>query len=202
MKNFESRIDELRKKFEGPLAGGKDDRTLEGLRNEFLSRKRGHLTLLFNELKSLSAEEKPFAGKLVNDLKLYVQDQLKRFDSDFLAMGVSIAEGPEIETDYYNFEALNFPPHHPARDSWDTLYLGDDLLLRTHTSPMQIRVMEKSKPPIRIIIPGKVYRREAIDPTHLPMFCQVEGLLVDEGGRLAPPQGTRVHFLHTHAGAR
>jgi phenylalanyl-tRNA synthetase alpha chain len=254
MMNFESRIDELRKKFEGALAGVKDDRTLEDLRNEFLSRKRGHLTLLFDELKSLSAEEKPSAGKLVNDLKLYVQDRLKSFDKGvfakpapskirrgiesprvvaepegsldltlpgeripwgaphpltlfleeieniFLAMGFSIAEGPEIETDYYNFEALNFPPHHPARDSWDTLYLGDDLLLRTHTSPMQIRVMEKSKPPIRIIIPGKVYRREAIDPTHLPMFCQVEGLLVGEGVTLAHLKGTLEHFLRTLLG--
>src|SRR4030067_2119636 len=84
MKSFESRIGELRKKFEGALAGVKYDRELEGLRNEFLSRKRGHLTLLFNELKSLSAEEKPFAGKLVNDLKLYVQDRLKSFDSSVL----------------------------------------------------------------------------------------------------------------------
>jgi phenylalanyl-tRNA synthetase alpha chain len=249
MKNFESRIDELRKKFEGALAGVKDAKTFEDLRNEFLSRKRGYLTLLFDELKALSAEEKPSAGKLVNDLKLYVQDRLKTFDKSvlvkpapikqrggiechaaipahegqldltlpgerltwgaphplmlfqeeieniFLAMGFSIAEGPEIETDYYNFEALNFPPHHPARDSWDTLYLEDDLLLRTHTSPMQIRVMEKTKPPIRIIVPGKVYRREAIDPTHLPMFCQVEGLLIDEGVTLAHLKGTLEYFL-------
>jgi phenylalanyl-tRNA synthetase alpha chain len=249
MKNFESRVDELRKKFERALTGVNDGRAFEDLRNEFLSRKKGHLTLLFDELKSLSAEEKPFAGKLINNLKLYVQDQLKSFDRGvlvkpaplelrggiksprviteqegqidltlpgeklpwgsphplmlfqeeieniFLAMGFCIAEGPEIETDYYNFEALNFPPHHPARDSWDTLYLGDDLLLRTHTSPMQIRVMEKFKPPIRIIIPGKVYRREAIDPTHLPMFCQVEGLLVDEGVTLAHLKGTLERFL-------
>src|SRR4030042_4056658 len=110
-------------------------------------------------------------------------------------MGFSIAEGPEIETDYYNFEALNFPPHHPARDSWDTLYLGDDLLLRTHTSPMQIRIMEKCKPPIRIIIPGKVYRRGGIDPTHLPPFFQVEGLLGDGGGTLGHPNGPTGHFL-------
>jgi phenylalanyl-tRNA synthetase alpha chain len=124
----------------------------------------------------------------------------EEIENIFLAMGFSIAEGPEIETDYYNFEALNFPPHHPARDSWDTLYLGGDLLLRTHTSPMQIRVMEKTKPPIRIIIPGKVYRREAIDPTHLPMFCQVEGLLVDEGVTLAHLKGTLDYFLRTLLG--
>jgi len=240
MKNFESRVGELRKKFEEALAGVKETGALEGLRNDFLSRKRGHITLLFEELKSIPAEEKPLAGKLINDLKLYVQERLKNFpinalaqpdvirarkfpiddltlpgervpwgtlhpltlfqeeiENIFLAMGFSIAEGPEIETDYYNFEALNFPPHHPARDSWDTLYLGDDLLLRTHTSPMQIRVMEKCKPPIRIIIPGKVYRREAIDPTHLPMFCQVEGLLVDEGVTLAHLKGTLDYFLKT-----
>jgi phenylalanyl-tRNA synthetase alpha chain len=249
MKTLESRIDALRKTFEDSLARVKDVRELEDLRNEFLSRKRGHLTLLFEELKSLSADEKPFAGRLVNNLKIYVQDQLKSFDRSVLAqppplkpragnkkprviaeeagpldltlpgetlawgaphpvvlfqeeierifesMGFSVAEGPEIETDYYNFEALNFPPHHPARDDWDTLYLGENLLLRTHTSPMQIRVMEKHKPPIRIIIPGKVYRREAIDPTHLPMFCQVEGLLVDEGVTFAHLKGTLEHFL-------
>jgi phenylalanyl-tRNA synthetase alpha chain len=238
MKNFESRVDELRKKFEGALAGVNDDRALEDLRNEFLSRKRGHLTLFFDDLKALTPEERPVAGKLVNELKIQVQEALttrqgklatrvvtpdkadltlpgeklpwgaphplmlfqEEIENIFLAMGFSIAEGPEIETDYYNFEALNFPPHHPARDSWDTLYLGDDLLLRTHTSPMQIRVMEKFKPPIRIIIPGKVYRREAIDPTHLPMFCQVEGLLVDEGVTLAHLKGTLEHFLKTLLG--
>src|SRR3972149_12013673 len=124
----------------------------------------------------------------------------QEIEAIFLGLAFAIEEGPEIETDYYNFEALNFPPHHPARDSWDTLYLGDDLLLRTHTSPMQIRVMEKCKPPIRIIIPGKVYRREAIDPTHLPMFCQVEGLLVDDGETLAHLKGTLEYFLKTLLG--
>jgi phenylalanyl-tRNA synthetase alpha chain len=119
----------------------------------------------------------------------------REIEDIFREMGFSVAEGPEIETDYYNFAALNFPPHHPARDDWDTLYLGDDLLLRTHTSPMQIRVMEKHRPPIRIIIPGKVYRREAIDPTHLPMFYQVEGLLVEEGITLAHLKGTLDYFL-------
>jgi phenylalanyl-tRNA synthetase alpha chain len=117
-------------------------------------------------------------------------------------MGFSVARGPEIETDYYNFEALNFPPHHPARDDWDTLYINDGLLLRTHTSPMQIRVMEKIKPPIRIIIPGKVYRREAIDATHLPMFYQVEGLLVDEGVTFAHLKGTLEYFLRALLGDR
>jgi phenylalanyl-tRNA synthetase alpha chain len=113
----------------------------------------------------------------------------------FVSMGFSVEEGPEIETDYYNFEALNFPPHHPARDAWDTLYINDNLLLRTHTSPVQIRVMEKKKPPIRIIIPGKVFRRETPDPTHLPMFYQVEGLVVDAGITFAHLKGTLEFFI-------
>jgi len=126
----------------------------------------------------------------------------EEIESVFLGMGFSIAEGPEIETDYYNFEALNFPPFHPARDDWDSLYINDTLLLRTHTSPMQIRTMEKQKPPIRIIIPGRVYRNEAIDPTHLPMFYQVEGLVVDEGVTLAHLKGTLEYFLRALFGEK
>jgi len=119
----------------------------------------------------------------------------QKIERIFLSMGFSIEDGPEIETDYYNFGALNFPPHHPARDDWDTLYLKDDLLLRTHTSPVQIRVMEKRRPPIRIITPGKVYRKETPDPTHLPMFFQVEGLVVDHGISFAHLKGTLEYFL-------
>jgi len=98
----------------------------------------------------------------------------------FLSMGFSIAEGPEVEFDRYNFEALNIPPNHPARDSQDTFYITENILLRTHTSPMQVRVMEKQKPPIRIIVPGRVYRSDAVDATHSPIFHQVEGLLIDK----------------------
>jgi phenylalanyl-tRNA synthetase alpha chain len=127
------------------------------------------------------------------------QDEIEAI---FLGMGFSIAEGPEIETDYYNFEALNFPPHHPARDDWDSLYINDKLLLRTHTSPMQIRTMEKQKPPIQIIIPGRVFRNEAIDPTHLPMFYQVEGLVVDEGVTFAHLKGTLEYFLRALFGEK
>lgn len=97
----------------------------------------------------------------------------------FKAMGFSVAEGPEIEDDHHNFGALNFAPHHPARDSQDTFYFADGRLLRTHTSPVQIRVMTEQAPPIRVITPGRVYRRDS-DPTHTPMFHQVEGLVVDE----------------------
>ncbi len=100
----------------------------------------------------------------------------------FIGMGFDVAEGPEVEWDYYNFEALNIPPEHPAREMHDTLYITGEMLLRTHTSPVQIRTMEKLRPnPVRIIAPGRVYRRDALDATHSPMFYQIEGLLVDEG---------------------
>jgi phenylalanyl-tRNA synthetase alpha chain len=98
----------------------------------------------------------------------------------FVGMGFRVVEGPEVETDYYNFEALNMPPDHPARGMLDTFYVSDDMLLRSHTSPVQIRVMEKASPPLRIISPGKVYRYEAIDASHVPMFHQVEGFMIDE----------------------
>ncbi len=98
----------------------------------------------------------------------------------FISMGFESVDGPEVETTYYNFDALNTPDWHPARDLHDSFYVGDALLLRTHTSPVQVRVMEKRQPPIRVISPGKAYRRD-YDATHLPMFHQVEGLMVDEG---------------------
>ncbi|MBQ3150165.1 MAG: phenylalanine--tRNA ligase subunit alpha [Clostridia bacterium] len=99
----------------------------------------------------------------------------------FIGMGFSIASGPEIELDYYNFEALNIPEGHPARDTQDTFYITDKVLLRTQTSPVQIRYMEHNKPPIRIISPGRVYRSDAADATHSPLFHQIEGLVVDKG---------------------
>ncbi len=126
----------------------------------------------------------------------------QEIESIFRGMGFTVEEGPEVETDYYNFEALNFPPHHPARDQWDTLFIKGDLLLRTHTSPVQIRVMERTKPPIRIICPGRVFRHETPDPTHLPMFYQVEGLVVDEGVTFAHLKGTLEHFIRALFGER
>jgi phenylalanyl-tRNA synthetase alpha chain len=111
----------------------------------------------------------------------------------FEKMGFDVAEGPEIETDFYNFEALNIPKNHPARDMQDTFYISDDLVLRTHTSPVQIRVMEKHKPPIQIIAPGKVYRCDS-DVSHTPMFHQVEGLLVNETVTFADLKGVLTEF--------
>ncbi|HLY39049.1 MAG TPA: phenylalanine--tRNA ligase subunit alpha [Candidatus Binatia bacterium] len=116
----------------------------------------------------------------------------------FVAMGFRVAEGPEIEDDEHNFGALNFPPDHPARDTQDTLFVaggGDDLLLRTHTSPVQIRVMRATKPPLRVVVPGAVYRRDELDPTHSPMFHQVEGFMVDEHVTFADLKGVLVQFL-------
>lgn len=233
MSTLQDKIKEYRQLFTDLASKVKEAKEAEELRQLFLGRKKGHLTLLFEELKNLPLEEKKAAGKALNEFKEEIQKLMTELEQKcqtrkperliddltqpgrklywgsphpitlfqreieriFISMGFSVEEGPEIETDYYNFEALNFPPHHPARDSWDTLYINDKLLLRTHTSPVQIRVMEKKKPPIRIIIPGKVFRRETPDPTHLPMFYQVEGLVVDKGITFAHLKGTLEYFI-------
>jgi phenylalanyl-tRNA synthetase alpha chain len=244
MANLKDRIDAVRREFDESARKAADARSLEELRTAFLGRKRGQVTLLFEELKSAPPEDKREAGRLINDLKIFVQDRIEAAEGQaraktasgeaaaagpdltlpgrkryvgrphpltlfeeeieriFLGMGFAIEEGPEIETDYYNFEALNFPPYHPARDKWDTLFIKGDLLLRTHTSPVQVRVMERSKPPIRIICPGRVFRRETPDPTHLPMFMQVEGLVIDEGVTFAHLKGTLEYFLRALFGEK
>ena len=125
-------------------------------------------------------------------LHLVTQTQ-REIEDIFIAMGYEIADGPEIETDYYNFEALNYTPDHPARSLHDTFFVNRDVLLRTHTSPVEVRVMEKQRPPVRIIAPGKTYRRDS-DVTHTPMFHQVEGLVVDEGITMADLKGTLETF--------
>ncbi len=127
-----------------------------------------------------------------------VQDEIIEI---FLGLGFAVAEGPEVESDFYNFEALNIPKDHPARDMQDTFYLSDDVLLRTHTSPVQIRTMEAQRPPVRIICPGKVYRRDA-DITHSPMFQQVEGLAVDRGISMGDLKGTLELFAREMFGPR
>src|SRR5271163_1553507 len=129
--------------------------------------------------------------------------------SVFQAMGYSVGVGPEVETDYYNFESLNFPPNHPARDTQDTLVIAgqerkplrDRLLLRTHTSPVQIRTMEQQPPPLRIVIPGKVHRNEAADATHSPIFHQVEGLCVDTNITFSDLKGTLDHAMKAFFGS-
>ena len=123
---------------------------------------------------------------------LTVLDDLKDI---FIGMGFTIAEGPEVELDYYNFEALNIPKDHPARDTQDTFYINEHLVLRSQTSPVQVRTMENQKPPIRIIAPGRVYRSDAVDATHSPVFHQVEGLVVDKGITMADLKGTLEIFV-------
>lgn len=120
-----------------------------------------------------------------------VLDEIKEI---FIGMGFEIAEGPEVELDYYNFEALNIPKNHPARDTQDTFYINENIVLRTQTSPVQIRVMEKKKPPIRVISPGRVYRSDTVDATHLPMFHQIEGLVVDKNVTMGDLKGSLEAF--------
>lgn len=134
--------------------------------------------------------KKQGAGKL--HPMTQVMNQLKEI---FMGMGFSVAEGPEVEYDYYNFEALNIPKNHPARDTQDTFYIEDNIVLRTQTSPMQVRVMEKTKPPIRIIAPGRVYRSDTQDATHSPVFHQIEGLVVDKNITMADLKGTLERFV-------
>lgn len=122
---------------------------------------------------------------------------IERIQSIFAQAGYDVVEGPEIEDDYHNFEALNFPPHHPARAMHDTFFITDDTVLRTHTSPVQVRVMESSEPPIRIVCPGRVYRTD-FDITHTPMFHQVEGLLIDEDVSMADLKGVVENFLQVY----
>lgn len=208
---------------------------LDGVRVKYLG-KKGEITAQLKNLGSLSPEERPKAGALINEAKVKVQDALnakrqaldeaklaaklaeekvdvtlpgrnadmaglhpvtrtlERIEEYFSRLGFEIAQGPEIEDDYHNFEALNIPSHHPARAMHDTFYFGENQLLRTHTSPVQIRAMEHGEPPFRVIAPGRVYRCDS-DLTHTPMFHQVEGLLVDENISFAELKGLLEEFL-------
>ena len=213
-----------------------DLKALEELRVLYLG-KKGLVTEQLKSLGKLSAEERPAAGQLINEVKQAIQAKLelrftaleqaatveklkseaidvtlpgrtsavgtlhpvtitlRRIEKLFQRHGFEVADGPEIEDDFHNFEALNIPPHHPARAMHDTFYFDDGLLLRTHTSSVQIRTMENSSPPIRIIAPGRVYRCDS-DITHSPMFHQVEGLLVDTDVNFAQLKGLVIEFLH------
>ena len=184
--------------------------TLEELRVRYLG-KKGELTAVLKGMGALSKEERPVIGALANEVRSYIEqeleekkkelseklmeEKLKNEVIDVTRLGFKIAEGPEVEYDYYNFEALNIPKNHPARDTQDTFYIENNIVLRTQTSPMQVRVMEKQKPPIRIIAPGRVYRSDAQDATHSPVFHQVEGLVIDKGVTMADLKGTLEAFI-------
>ncbi len=133
-----------------------------------------------------------------------VTQAMEELEDVFVGMGFEVAEGPEVETDWYNFEALNFPEGHTARDMFDTLYVEygepESTLLRTHTSPVQMRVMERREPPIYVVAPGRVYRRDTADATHMPVFHQIEGLVVDEGITFGDLAGTIEEFTKSYFG--
>jgi phenylalanyl-tRNA synthetase alpha chain len=230
-------IETLRTRASEEIARVTDTDALERFRVRYLARK-GSIPLLFDTLKSLPPDQRPAAGKALNELRAYVQGlfnertaQISRPGPDrgtydatlpgrraftgslhpltqtlteiqaiFVSMGFRIADGPEIEDDRHNFGALNFPPDHPARDMQDTFFLGPSALLRTHTSPVQIRVMEEHDPPVRVIMPGKVYRNEAINARSYCMFHQVEGLCVDRGVTFADLKGTLIAFAREFYG--
>lgn len=233
--SLEAQLARLRTEAEAAVAAAADPAAVEELRVRYLG-KKGLLTEHLKRLGELPPEERPHAGKLVNDLKealatafaarreaLEAQARaqqlaagvldvtlpgrglhvgtlhpvtrtLARIEAIFTRMGFDIAEGPEVEDDFHNFEALNIPSDHPARAMHDTFYLDAHTLLRTHTSPVQIRYMERHKPPLRIIASGRVYRRDS-DITHTPMFHQVEGLMVDEAVSFADLKGVLANFL-------
>ena len=222
--------------FDRECASVSDLRSLEDIRNRYLSRKSGLLTTQLQNLRNIPATERAAFGQAANQVKGKIESALEQLEARlstaeknaalererldvtlpgnrrrlghqhpltkvrheieeiFVAMGYAVEDGPEVETTYYNFEALNIPASHPARDPKDTFYVSDDVVLRTHTSPVQIRTMEKMKPPVRIICPGRVYRRDAADATHTPMFHQVEGLFVDENVTFSDLKGTLERF--------
>lgn len=223
----------LKKEIQGKINRITDQEELKQVRIEFLGRRQGKLTSLLKQLVDLPLKERPELGKLINDLKSYVQEVLDKKEKVineeknieevditlpgkrpllgglhpltqilqeikriFATLGFEVVRGPEIETEYYNFEALNMPKFHPARDEQDSFYLSKTHLLRTQTSPVQIRVMEQQTPPVRVIAPGKCYRRDAIDASHYPMFHQVEGLAIDEGIAFSDLKGTLTYFVH------
>ncbi len=175
-----------------PLIGGLVNQLKEEIEKELKERK-----------KSIEKEEKeeyiditlPGKKPLVGKLHPITQtlEEIKRI---FMGLGFHVVRGPEVETEYYNFEALNMPRYHPARDEQDSFYLDNNYLLRTQTSPVQIRVMEKKSPPIRIIAPGKCYRRDAVDASHFTMFHSVEGLAVDKKITFSDLKGSLTYFVH------
>ena len=234
--DLEREIHALEREIADLLKGLDSPEALDRFRVEYLG-KKGKVTGLTKRLGSLPREERPVAGKAINQLKAWVERELaertrtvqealraKRLAEEkvditlpgrrvpvgrehpitlvsreiteiFVSMGFDAVEGPEVELDYYNFEALNIPKDHPARDMQDTFYVSDNIVLRTHTSPVQVRTMEKQRPPVRVIALGVVYRCDS-DVTHTPMFHQVEGLLVDKHISMGDLKGVLTQFVH------
>jgi phenylalanyl-tRNA synthetase alpha chain len=182
---------------ERPAAGAEINRAKNTIEQAIAQRKDGLESSALEEKLSADAIDVTLPGRSPEIGGLHpVTIALQRMENFFRSVGYDVVEGPEIEDDYHNFEALNLPAHHPARAMHDTFYFSPNLLLRTHTSPVQVRTMETQKPPIRIICPGRVYRVDPPDPSHLPMFHQVEGLVIDKDVSFADLKGTVVQFLH------
>ena len=191
-KRFGAAVNQLKVRFESAFAARRE--VLEGERK---AREQAGIDLTMPGRRRWTGAEHPVTR---------VVDEIVEI---FRAIGFTVAVGPEVETEWYNFLALNFPPDHPAMDMHDTLYLdappaegepGGRLLLRTHTSPVQIRALMQSPPPVRVVIPGMVYRNDAFDPSHSPAFSQVEGLAVDEGISFVDLKATLIHFAHRFFG--
>lgn len=178
-------------------AAGAEINTVKSALQQAISEKREALEQADLEARSnVDALDVTLPGRNAETGGLHpVTIVLQRIEHFFRGVGYDVVEGPEIEDDYHNFEALNLPEHHPARAMHDTFYFNPNLLLRTHTSPVQVRVMETREPPFRILCPGRVYRVDQPDPSHLPMFHQVEGLLIDHESSFADLKGTIVEFL-------
>lgn len=229
--NMRAKLAEILEAAKQDIAQANQLNILEDVRVKYLG-KKGELTSILKSMGSLSAEERPEMGKVVNDVRAEIEGllestkevlkaeavklqllsetidvtlpakQLKLGDRHpltkvldeikevFLGLGFSIAEGPEVETVYNNFDALNSPIDHPSRSMSDTFYFAEDILLRTQTSPVQIRTMKASEPPIKVISPGRCFRFDELDATHSPMFHQVEGLVVDKNITMADLKGT------------
>ncbi len=233
-------LQELRASALSEIAAAQDEQTLEALRVRYLG-KTGSISVWGEQMRSLSKEERPVVGKLLNEVRNEVTSalgknserlrvdretaslanidislpgtfvesgalhpltqMLDRAISIFRRMGFALAEGPDVETEWYCFDALNTAPDHPARNEQDTFYLPDGRLLRTHTSTVQIRTMLSAPPPIRVIAPGAAYRRDEVDATHSAQFHQIEGLYVDEHVSVADLKGTLEFFLRELLGA-
>ncbi|MEK9824547.1 MAG: phenylalanine--tRNA ligase subunit alpha, partial [Gammaproteobacteria bacterium] len=181
---------------ERPAAGAEINKAKEALQASIAERKTALDDEAINAKLASETIDVTLPGRNADIGALHpVTQVLRRMEDFFQSVGYDVVEGPEIEDDYHNFEALNLPEHHPARAMHDTFYFNPEILLRTHTSPVQVRVMENQKPPIRIICPGRVYRVDPPDPSHLPMFHQVEGLVVDRDVSFADLKGTVIEFL-------
>ncbi|MBE6798327.1 MAG: phenylalanine--tRNA ligase subunit alpha [Ruminococcaceae bacterium] len=234
---MKQKLEELKVLALAAVAEAKDEKQIDEIRVKYLG-KKGELTAILKQMGSLSPEERPVMGQLVNSAKAELEEAIAKASKNFKekaaeerlkaetidvtlpskpatvgklhplntvlndmidifqSMGFDVVDGPEVETDFYNFEALNVPADHPARDMQDTFYLAENLLLRTQTSAAQIRTMENRKPPIKIICPGRVYRADEVDATHSPVFHQIEGLVVDKNITMCDLKGVLEQFAH------